>query len=423
MKSIVLMSLWMISWISLPGVGAIHSIDDLEGQTHKIAARIVLYLMVLLYLCRSRIRIIDFLNEARLFVMFILLNALLLPISPNIFYSWTRLVEFSFMIGSAYLISHNFRDTSRALNIDKHLNAVFSFLTIYLVIALIIFYVNPAWGAKLAGVDADSGALKYRFGGSFLRIDLVAAMAGATLMYWVFSQRARTLSGMALKSVGIAVSLTALALAHSRAALIGSTIVFLWFYIFHAKKQPIHLAVAATAVVATLFCLPEVVDFYLRGESIENVETASGRTFLFAAVLSSNDWLHLLVGNGYLMNSINGLYFPVEEMGTSMASPHDGYLSVLLGSGIFGVILCLAVHLRILRHLRIIRKYGPWSRFHWMHAVFSVLVIVTLFDYGVWGVTSPALMIFAVIYFVTSRAAREILDQRAQPALHPALQS
>jgi hypothetical protein len=163
---------------------------------------------------------------------------------------------------------------------------------------------------------------------------------------------------------------------------------------------------AGAGIALLMLGLDQVSEFYFRGESEGNVVSLSGRTFIAGALWSANTWQSLLLGNGYLMNTPDGLFFPVAELGTSMASPHDGFFAVLLGSGVVGSLLVLLMHVRCFIWFRKHRALGGRSSFEWTMPAYLFLTGITMFDYGVWGVTSPALLAFFVLYFTLWRIAK-----------------
>jgi hypothetical protein len=87
-----------------------------------------------------------------------------------------------------------------------------------------------------------------------------------------------------------------------------------------------------------------------------------------------------------------------------MASPHNGYLSVLLGSGAIGLVLVLLMNVRLLGWYRVVRRRLPG--YEWMLPAYAFLAVLTFLDYGIWGVTSPALLVFFVVYFALWRLRR-----------------
>lgn len=402
--------LWMVSWISLPGIGAIQSAADLDSQPHKLAIKVVLFGIILKWLVIESGGWAKFQRHARPFLWFILLNVALLPLSDNIFYSSTRLLEFSFMVASCFLMVNGPRDAAESRRLFR---VLFVLLTAYIAVALLVFFLNPDWGAKISGMDADTGEIKYRFGGAFLRVDLVAGLSGACLMYWLFNPGRAGVGNMLVNRLGIIVTVVALGLAHSRSALIAGTAVIGLFYAFYQEKSLVKTAIAIAAIgVGCAYFSAEVVDFYTRGESLENIQTGSGRTYLISAIVDANEWYNFVIGNGYLMNSPKGLYFRTEGLGTEMASPHNGYFSVLLGTGVLGLVLCASIHWKIIHRLGRIRRSDRWNDNKWLFPTFWFLTIITFFDYGIWGVTSPALMVFCFVYFGVTRLAAELRARR-----------
>ena len=141
--------------------------------------------------------------------------------------------------------------------------------------------------------------------------------------------------------------------------------------------------------------------FLLRGTEANEIYQLNGRLFLWAAAFAENTWQTIVLGNGYLMNSPNGLEFYVPGMGRNMESPHSGYISILLGSGVIGAILVALMYLTYVRNVLKMKKWSELQMKNSLIFVFLFLADVTIMDYGAWGVTSPSMLVFSLIYLST----------------------
>jgi O-antigen ligase len=408
---------WLIGWISLPGVSAIQSASDIAGQPHKIIAKILISLITIAGLfLGKRATVSNFFNQAQLFWLFIIVNIAILPLSYNFFYSSSRLFEFALMTASCFLLMYDNRDEA---DMKSAINKIFIIMTLFIIIALALFHYNPAWGAKNSGFNATTGTYMYRLGGSFLRVDLMATLAGACLMYWIYHSDRKGVKCTIINSVGICVSVAALGLAHSRSALILATCINTLFYLWYEKKcniKTVILILVLSVGIASYFY--EIIEFYTRGESFNRLQTGSGRTYLYGALFKANEYVNFILGNGYLMNSPDGLYYYVKEMAGDMASPHNGYLSVLLGSGLVGLYLCILIHVKLYKNLMHIRHSKYWDQYKWIYPTFLFLTLITFFDYGIWGVTSPGLLLFTILYFSSSNISRQIRRKKGYPRFY-----
>jgi O-antigen ligase len=396
-----LVALWLFGWASTPDAPAAHALEDVASQPHKVFARAILILILLIWFARNSTFMKRNSHALLLPISFFVYNLVILPVSAHAGYSLFRLVEFALVVGTAVMIAMK---ADSELELRNRLMIFFGTWTVALLLLSILFITNPELGGKAAGLDLETQTFRYRLGGDLLRVDLAAALAGVCSMFWLFGALLERWTSRPVALSGLACSVTAMVLSYSRASLILATVIALIFLLRVSQKWSVKLLLLLIAVlILPALNIDQLSSFYLRGESQENVFSLSGRTFIANALWDANPWYSLMLGNGYLMNSPAGLFFPVPELYASMASPHDGYFAVLLGSGVVGVVLVLFMNLNMFRWFRIARSRGRIAGFTWTMPAYLYLAGITFFDYGVWGVTSPALLTFFVLYLTLWR--------------------
>lgn len=268
---------------------------------------------------------------------------------------------------------------------------------------VILYFFSPEWGVKFAGFDSITGEQSFRLGGSVLRVDLAAALGGCVLIFWLFV-RPRTF-GNYHRLFGILAGGAVLGLAHSRSA-IYLVILSIGFSLFSKRSRGVGVIGVLVGLSIAILSIEFLYTFLLRGAEIREIAALGGRVWLWAAVFSENTWVSALLGNGYLMNSPNGLGFYVPEMGRYMDSPHNGYISILLGSGVIGLALVVAMYFRFYRYVIRIKKPENIEIRDSLILVFVFLSALTGMDFGVWGVTSPSMLTFAITYIVVFKIWR-----------------
>lgn len=393
----MLIILWFFGWVSSPNSEAVKNLNDFTENTFlKISSRVVIFLILSFFLVHSlkekdKLRFIF--NVLRLPIYYVAFNLCLLVISNNLFYSIYRLTEFFMMWLTAFYFI-NMRPDS--IDISERLTRLFILLSWACLLLIAIYFIFPEYGAKASGFDPVSGEMSSRLGGSFLRVDLVAAMSTATFIFWLF-MRTKKLTDIT-KIFGIICGGTTMLLAHSRTSIFVFLSIIL-LSLFNSKTRIIGFALIISIIftISIIGNMDTILDFAMRGEDTTKLGELNGRIDLILAVMQVNDFSSLILGNGYLMNSPNGLDFYVPNFGRYMDSPHNGYLSVLLGSGIIGLIIVGIIYWNFLSNLSrpnntINFLKGP------MILVFIYLAAATIMDYGIWGVTSPAMLIFCIIY-------------------------
>lgn len=392
-----LLLLWIIGWASLPGIGGAHSIEELSSGFHKITSKSILILFFAIAFSTKITIFTKFISDSKAIFLFILINLFLLSRSQNTFYSATRLIDFFLLISSAYLFLYT---TRHSVDLTSKLTFIFKLLTLYLFTALIIFIFIPNWGAIGAGFNANEMEYTFRLGGTFIRIDAAASLAGACLAYWLFDANENGDYSTKFRICAIVISGTVLVLTYSRSVIIATSISFIYIYIKRTNSLTWwKLFIISISCVLFIIFGNQIFSLYTRNESIENIQTASGRLFTLVSMFNANSWFDLLVGNGFGMHSPLGLYVPVPELAQDMSSAHNGYLSVLLGSGLTGLCIIFWIHISLFLRIRSNDRKKSYPMLRWAFPAYLLLSISTLFDYGIWGIASPALLIFFLLYY------------------------
>lgn len=394
---IALIILWFFAWISTPESSAVKSAVDVEGYAHvKIALRVLIGSLAFLLLIRFVLGSVALRSKAlytlRLPLFYVVWNIVLLSRSEEFFYSIYRIAEFvSIWLTGFLFVEIKVGDRDIPLRIQLF----FNILTLVCLTLLIVYFAAPEWGRKVAGIDSTTGEMTTRLGGSVLRVDLAAMLGGCVLLFWLFTQAEGL--GFFAKWCGICAGAGVTALAHSRSSILFTLgIIILSF--FRKSTRPMALVLLASLLVISFVAMDAVVDFLTRGSELNTLSELNGRLLLWASLWQANDGFSLLIGNGYLMNSPEGLDFFVPEMAVYRDSPHNGYLSVLLGSGVVGSAIVVVMYASFWRRLdrgSVGRDLALNER---VTFVFLFLSLLTFMDYGVWGVTSPGMLIFAVLY-------------------------
>lgn len=396
---LLLVGLWALGWTSMPGVDGAHSLTSVDSQAHKLVAKLIILITVFAYYSISSVGWNRLINDGKHFLLFFLLNIIILPLSANFFYSFTRLIDYFLMIATTHIIASRL---SRNADIESVVTYFFSVLTIYILAALVIYIVYPEWGAIGDGIDQTTQELKLRLGGTFIRVDAAAALGGVCFSFWLFEiLRCKGQAGI-LKYLGLTISLLVVVFAYSRSVLIATTVSCVFALLRSRKIKHLKYLLVMALFLAGVFH-EQVLSYYFRNESLENVQSASGRLFVTMTLFQINSWFNITFGNGYLMHSPQGLYFPVDELLQDMSSAHNGYLSALFGSGILGLLLCVFIHGRLYFNISHVQKTVPAGMSDWLLPVFLLLSISTFFDYGIWGTSSPSLMVFSLMFFIAMR--------------------
>lgn len=104
-----------------------------------------------------------------------------------------------------------------------------------------------------------------------------------------------------------------------------------------------------TLVLVASIYYSDIISILSRGDRIDNLETASSRTILWNIALRQLTWVAGLLGFGYCAIGESGFVRLSSQVITDHA--HNGYLQVLLGTGLVG---CMFLYLFLLRLFRLV---------------------------------------------------------------------
>ncbi|MBK7643653.1 MAG: O-antigen ligase family protein [Planctomycetes bacterium] len=188
-----------------------------------------------------------------------------------------------------------------------------------------------------------------------------------------------------------------LILARSRTAMLGASAgEFLLFspLLGSTRRQWIwSTACIFGGLVLTVLYSSTIQAWFLRGESVQSLQTATGRTELWTHLLDESVPEHPLLGNGYLSLSAQGGFW---HAGSYWTNAHNAYLAALLYTGIPGFVAVVSMLLLVLR--------SAWKRMHarageragWpLVFAFGVLASISCTtSFGICGWPNPLMLFF-----------------------------
>lgn len=220
----------------------------------------------------------------------------------------------------------------------------------------------------------------------------------------------------------LALGAATLVLARSRAAMIAAIIgeVILWSPFFGATRRRwiSSIAVLGLALVWLAMHPGDVEAWFLRGDSVASLRSATGRTGLWAHLFEDAGQEHPLLGNGYLNLSEKGGFW---HAGSYWTNAHNAYLGALLYTGLPGFLaISTLVFLPIRAAWRRARtacsERGAWT----LVLAFSVLAASSsLTSFGICGWPNPLMLFFFALFPIAVCGPR---DSRAVEEEVPALE-
>ena len=369
----------VLSWISTPNLATDVSVSEANFQIHKILFKCFVLIICAFAFFRIQGTLQGYINHNKIFALLVIYASFISVRSPELLFSYTRLIDFVTLSFAAFFLAY----CTNANNKQCLKLKIMEILSFYVLVALLVYFIVPSWGAIGAGYDGISQTYKIRLGGGFTRVDAMASISSICFLFWFFKSEKTLLQMFLMIS-----SFLVLILTHSRSVLIAMILGIVFVY---SRKNFLKLCFVAFVFVALDITTGGIfLGFLTRNESYENLITASGRIYTLIAFFEANSVFDVLVGNGFSMHSPSGRYIFVPEMNQYMSSAHNGYVSILLGSGVIGFILILIIH--VLYYIRALKSN---DKFHM--AAFITLSISTLFDYGIWGTASQGFLIFMYI--------------------------
>lgn len=216
----------------------------------------------------------------------------------------------------------------------------------------------------------------------------------------------------------LALAVLVLLFARSRTAMIGAAVgqAILWSPLFGATRRQ-WMSSAAFFLVALIVLASQaehVESWFLRGDTVANLRSGTGRTELWAHLIEDSVPLHPLLGNGYLNLGEKGGFW---HAGHQWTNAHNAYLAALLFGGLPALAAVLAlVLLPITIAWRRARSFdgGAWTL---ILALFVFAAISSVTSFGICGWPNPLMLFFYALYpLVVIGARREIESEAADPA-------
>jgi len=255
-----------------------------------------------------------------------------------------------------------------------------------------------------------------RLGHKFVEAN-VLGFAASVVMLWATNElrekreSARAwLYERAVPLVGLAIAAFILVYARSRTAMV--TVVagqfLLWFPFYRGDSR--RRALFALSVLAALATVTAnsatITEWFLRGDSVVDLMSGTGRTGLWRALISEQVPKAPILGTGYLTLSETG-YF--EHAGTWWTNAHNTYMFALVSTGIPGLIGVLAIVFLPLRAtFRRVFASQPEDRASWvlLFALQAVVAITCITGFGVSGFPNPVMLFSYAIYLYSVATPR-----------------
>lgn len=204
-----------------------------------------------------------------------------------------------------------------------------------------------------------------------------------------------------LPMVPLLVCVGVLLMARSRTAMLTLSLgqAILWWPRGAISLRHIRFAVSILLVGTLLVWQRESVQTWmLRGESVEALASATGRTDLWSDLLADQVPRLPVAGAGYLMLSEAGGFWHAGRVWTNA---HNTYLFALVSAGVVGLALVLTiVALAWWTSFRLAREWraADAGARTLLFALQSVLLATSITGFGVFGFPNPAMFLFYSMY-------------------------
>ena len=393
-------------WFNVPGSEAIRTASQIsDGNAVKVLLRVLVVFYILLHAPqvlhkRDGSRNWAFHSYLRGIWLYLFVCGVTILFSANKFISAFRWLDTAFISCLAVVLFNKARSIAE---VTRALADVLLISAALLAIVAVLFFLAPDWGAQSAGFDADSGERAFRMGGPFLRTSLVGGLSLMLLLFsvgWLAAQRRGCMFMYSLAGLSSFVLL----FNHTRSALV-IALILSSASIWRATSRPVWRYVSILLVAGAILSSSTIGQVLTRKMPFEGLVTLNSRTYMWATLLSSmsESPATAVVGNGYLMNGSDGLEFYVPQMGRYMTSPHSGYMAVLVGTGICGVICILVVAASWFRIRRQLEEEVEFPILA-VHLANLGAMLHTIAASGIWGTTSPQLVLF-IMFFAAADGA------------------
>ncbi len=224
-----------------------------------------------------------------------------------------------------------------------------------------------------------------------------------------------------LPAVCLILGAVTLVLARSRGAMITAILgeMVLWSPIFGGTRRQWISSFSLFGVVFLWIAmhLGLVESWFLRGDSVANLRSGTGRTELWTHLFEDAAQQHPLLGNGYLSLSEKGGFW---HAGNYWTHAHNAYLAALLYTGLPGFLaIATIVFLPIRAAWRRARtacdERGAWT----LILAFSVLAASSnLTSFGICGWPNPLMLFFFALFPIAvcgPRRPRAIEEETSAP--------
>lgn len=251
--------------------------------------------------------------------------------------SWARLIVLSSLLPlTSYLANFNFYNRIRALFFAK-------FLVIFIVIAVALIYPEYAYRA----IYNDNEIYAERLGGNIIPPNTLGGMCAilAILSFAVIKRHKLTL---------FFILINILILTQSRSAL-GCLAISICFFYFAPRIGVLNTILVSLALFFVAYSFYDTISSILPERFSQNTYSTSessyfGREELWLQALNritGSSFYHILIGFGFML--------PNDEFihGSLVTNTlHNGYLQVLYGTGIFGLISYIALWSSVVRNIK-----------------------------------------------------------------------
>ena len=272
------------------------------------------------------------------------------------------------------------------------------------------------------------GSSGLRLGHRFLEANVLGFSAGVLSLWATFALREpRPHTGSYLRERGmtwflLALGLTVLFFARSRTAMIawvvGQGVLWFWFGRGDLRRQLAAVVLVCLVGLGIVLGSDLAADWILRGASVADLASATGRTDLWAALVREEVAHNPLFGAGYMaLGSEGRFYFE----GRSWNNAHSTYLFALVSTGLPGLVLLLAVTwVPLSACVRRAVRGGRLDRAWAMLFALQVTVLITgVTGFGICGYPNVVMLFsFAMYSYCTGASVPAVRYLRGPARVH-----
>lgn len=358
MKSALFLTLLMLflSTLNLPGNLSFANADSLEVTFGWVTYVKALFLCAPLWL-------LFFISLREISRNFELLSSLIvLSVFGILTTVWSPVPTYTLIRAGTYLLLcidivllvsayRSFYDTEALDAVMRHLLLIFGIITAaFLVLGL--SGTEYVW-RKIY----PDGQLMLRLGGDIIGPNTLGAVGGINLILICFGLIGRNLGiNRLLLSVFAASGVYVVVFSGSRGVLVSLLAVMLLFLVLRLVNTKsllpagtaliiFGIAIISLTLVTSNYSSELVFSWLTREQSVDEIYTLTGRTDLWKALLNHTDMIRMIIGNGYgvPVNEGSILFYSWKTFNT-----HNGFLQVLLGMGIVGLLFFIRFVMKVL---------------------------------------------------------------------------